>query len=65
METAQDAILDLACDHGRIRPSDLDAHGLPRVSPTRLVRTLPALEARSARRVVPDRRRRGRIAAVA
>jgi hypothetical protein len=26
---------------------------------------LPALEARSARRVVPDRRRRGRIAAVA
>jgi predicted transcriptional regulator of viral defense system len=38
MESTQDAILDLAGDRGLIRPLDLDARGLPRVSLTRLVR---------------------------
>ena len=38
METTQDTILDLARDHGLIRPLDLASHGLPRVSLTRLVR---------------------------
>lgn len=38
MESTQDAILDLAREQGLIRPLDLDAHGLPRVSLTRLVR---------------------------
>jgi predicted transcriptional regulator of viral defense system len=38
MESTQDAILELAGDRGLIRPLDLDAHGLPRVSLTRLVR---------------------------
>ncbi|EXJ16735.1 type IV toxin-antitoxin system AbiEi family antitoxin domain-containing protein [Imhoffiella purpurea] len=36
--TTQDSILALAQDRGLIRPIDLDAHGLPRVSLTRLVR---------------------------
>jgi predicted transcriptional regulator of viral defense system len=38
MESTQDAILALARDQGLIRPLDLDARGLPRVSLTRLVR---------------------------
>ena len=38
MESTQDAILDLAGDQGLLRPLDLDARGLPRVSLTRLVR---------------------------
>jgi hypothetical protein len=38
MESTQDAILDLAGDRGLIRPLDLAAYGLPRVSLTRLVR---------------------------
>ena len=38
MESTQDAILALAHDKGLIRPLDLDARGLPRVSLTRLVR---------------------------
>jgi predicted transcriptional regulator of viral defense system len=38
METTQDTILDLARHRGLIRPLDLTAHGLPRVSLTRLVR---------------------------
>ena len=38
MRGTQDSILALARDQGLIRPVDLDAHGLPRVSLTRLVR---------------------------
>jgi predicted transcriptional regulator of viral defense system len=38
MESTQDAILDLAGARGLLRPLDLDAQGLPRVSLTRLVR---------------------------
>ncbi len=38
METTQQSILDLARSRGLIRPLDLAAHGLPRVSLTRLVR---------------------------
>lgn len=38
METTQQSILDLARSRGLIRPVDLAAHGLPRVSLTRLVR---------------------------
>lgn len=38
MSTTQDSILALAQDRGLIRPVDLDSHGLPRVSLTRLVR---------------------------
>jgi predicted transcriptional regulator of viral defense system len=38
MESTQDAILALVRDQGLIRPLDLDARGLPRVSLTRLVR---------------------------
>jgi predicted transcriptional regulator of viral defense system len=38
MESTQDAILALAREQGLIRPLDLDARGLPRVSLTRLVR---------------------------
>lgn len=38
MSTTQDSILALAQDKGLIRPVDLDFHGLPRVSLTRLVR---------------------------
>ena len=38
METTQQSILDLARTHGLLRPLDLAAHGLPRVSLTRLVR---------------------------
>ena len=38
MESTQEAILDLAGDRGLIRPLDLDARDLPRVSLTRLVR---------------------------
>jgi hypothetical protein len=38
MEKTQQSILDLARTRGLIRPLDLAAHGLPRVSLTRLVR---------------------------
>lgn len=38
MSTTQDSILALARDRGLVRPLDLDARGLPRVSLTRLVR---------------------------
>jgi predicted transcriptional regulator of viral defense system len=38
MESTQDAILALARNQGLIRPLDLDARGLPRISLTRLVR---------------------------
>ena len=38
METTQQSILDLARTRGLLRPLDLAAHGLPRVSLTRLVR---------------------------
>ena len=38
METTQQSILDLARTCGLLRPLDLTAHGLPRVSLTRLVR---------------------------
>lgn len=38
METNQDCVLDLARTRGLLRPLDLDARGLPRVSLTRLVR---------------------------
>ena len=38
MSTTQDSILALARDRGLVRPLDLDACGLPRVSLTRLVR---------------------------
>jgi len=38
MSTTQDSILALARNRGLIRPMDLDAQGLPRVSLTRLVR---------------------------
>lgn len=38
MRNTQESILTLARDYGLIRPVDLDAHGLPRVSLTRLVR---------------------------
>ena len=38
MTSTQDSILELARRQGLIRPLDLDAHGLPRVSLTRLVR---------------------------
>lgn len=38
MSTTQDSILTLARNKGLIRPADLDAQGLPRVSLTRLVR---------------------------
>lgn len=38
MESTQNAILDLAGARGLLRPLDLDAQGLPRVSLTRLVR---------------------------
>jgi predicted transcriptional regulator of viral defense system len=38
MSSSQDTILALARDQGLIRPVDLEAHGLPRVSLTRLVR---------------------------
>src|SRR6056297_1525835 len=38
MPTTQDSILALARDRGLVRPLDLDARGLPRVSLTRLVR---------------------------
>ncbi|WP_295445728.1 AbiEi antitoxin N-terminal domain-containing protein [uncultured Thiodictyon sp.] len=38
MDTTQDTILDLARNHGLLRPLDLVSHGLPRVSLTRLVR---------------------------
>jgi predicted transcriptional regulator of viral defense system len=38
MPSTQDAILDLARKEGLLRAVDLDAHGLPRVSLTRLVR---------------------------
>lgn len=38
MESTQDTILRLAGNRGLIRPLDLDARGLPRVSLTRLVR---------------------------
>ncbi len=38
MESSNQRILDLASQHGLIRPRDLDAQGLPRVALTRLVR---------------------------
>ena len=38
MPTTQESILALARDRGLVRPLDLDARGLPRVSLTRLVR---------------------------
>jgi predicted transcriptional regulator of viral defense system len=38
METSHQKILDLAAEHGLIRPRDLDAMGLPSVALTRLVR---------------------------
>ena len=38
MSSTQDAILDLARAEGLLRPVDLESHGLPRVSLTRLVR---------------------------
>ncbi len=38
MDTTQQSILDLARTRGLLRPLDLTAHGLPRVSLTRLVR---------------------------
>jgi predicted transcriptional regulator of viral defense system len=38
METTQESILDLARSRGLLRPLDLAAHGLPRVSLTRPVR---------------------------
>ena len=56
METTQDAILDLARDHGLIRPSDLDVHGLPRVSLTRLVRKGQLARVGRGLYALPDRR---------
>jgi predicted transcriptional regulator of viral defense system len=38
METSQESVLDLVRTRGLLRPLDLDARGLPRVSLTRLVR---------------------------
>ncbi|MBK8636969.1 MAG: AbiEi antitoxin N-terminal domain-containing protein [Chromatiaceae bacterium] len=38
METTQQSILNLARTRGLLRPLDLTAHGLPRISLTRLVR---------------------------
>ena len=38
MDSSNQRILDLAGQHGLIRPRDLDAQGLPRVALTRLVR---------------------------
>lgn len=38
MENSHQSILDLAAQRGLIRPRDLDAHGLPSIALTRLVR---------------------------
>lgn len=56
MESTQDAILDLAGQRGLIRPLDLDARGLPRVSLTRLVRQGRLARVGRGLYALPDRR---------
>jgi predicted transcriptional regulator of viral defense system len=55
MATTQQSILDLARTRGLLRPLDLDAHGLPRVSLTRLVRQGRLARVERGLYALPDR----------
>lgn len=55
MSSTQDAILALARTEGLLRPVDLESHGLPRVSLTRLVRQGRLARIRRGLYALPDR----------